>query len=173
MLTETLLTSFATWRPDQPSNASDDLLVEILDRIPVPDTFRVLRQLPVDFHLAPTQAITHITALEPEWIVCCGMAESRHQLNVERQATCGHHTLTTNVDLNTLTQNLEQTAISCDAGQFVCNHLYYSVLSHLENQKLSSQCIFVHVPILTPGNKESILTDFLILLQRIGALAHP
>lgn len=82
-----LLTSFQTWRPDQKSNSSDDLLGEI-----VQDTSSIslafLRQLPVNVPEASSRVIAKIEELQPDGIICCGMAQKRTKLTVESCATC-------------------------------------------------------------------------------------
>ena len=53
------------------------------------------------------------------------------------------------------------------AGTFVCNHLYYSVLKHIQDTAIATQCIFVHVPVLTENNLESIVADFSLILKLV------
>jgi pyroglutamyl-peptidase len=170
MLKTVLVTSFSTWLPHQLSNSSDDLVGELLNRVPITTALHTLRQLPVDFYAAPRQVLRRIATLQPHWIVCCGMAESRQQLTVESTARLGTRTLTTAVDLHLLIQDLSMTAISDDAGQFVCERLYYDVLDYLQTQNSSSQCIFVHVPPFTLENRVAIVADFLAILARISAI---
>jgi pyroglutamyl-peptidase len=89
MQSKILLTSFQTWLPDQKSNSSDDLLREIAQ-----DTFSTsltfLRQLPVNVPEATSRVIAKIEEVQPDAIICCGMAESRQKLTVESCATCGN-----------------------------------------------------------------------------------
>lgn len=162
-----LLTSFTTWLAHQPSNASDDLLAEVASRIPSPEQFAFLRQLPVDTEQASQIAIAKIKTWQPDAIVCCGMAERRTDLSIESTAYRGQECLQTPVNLKTLLTDLERVKISHDAGKFVCEGLYYAVLHFLHTQALSASCLFVHVPILTPTNKAVILEDFLAILQRL------
>jgi pyroglutamyl-peptidase len=143
-------------------------MTEVLKIIVPKPPLHLLRQIPVDFELAPAQVIAHVQSLQPDWIICCGMAESRQHLSLEVQATCGAETLQTKARLNDYVQSLRCTELSHDAGQFVCNHLYYAVLRYLNDRNLKSHCIFVHVPILTPANLGVILVDFLALLHQIG-----
>ncbi|MGF1479481.1 MAG: peptidase C15 [Cyanophyceae cyanobacterium] len=154
-----LLTSFQTWLPHQPSNASDDLLVMVQERLPQ-TTF--VRQLPVDTARASERVLAAIADVQPEMVICCGMAESRYQLTVESQATWTSDRLYTSVDLEALVDRLVNTAISHDAGKFVCEGLYYQVLKHLPSH---SQCVFVHVPLLTATNVPTILTDFITITK--------
>lgn len=125
----------------------------------------MVRQLPVDFVLAPQQTIAHIQALQPQVVVSCGMAESRSKLAVESQAVQGNRVLKTRFNLPELVAELPITEISHDAGRFVCNATYFAVLEQLQN----SPCLglFVHVPILTEANCRAIVADFEILLQRL------
>lgn len=164
----TLLTSFDIWEPHQVSNASDDLLIALHQRVTLSQA-TILRKLPVDFQQAPARAIAQIESLQPDIIVCCGMAESRGCLTVESGATWEGTRIPTLVDLEALVAGLSLTQISHDAGNFVCNYLYYSVLSYLKSDAFrNSRCIFVHVPILNSDNLELILLDFQTILQRLG-----
>lgn len=169
-----LLTSFTTWLPHQPSNASDNLLAEIarVENLPYLPIF--LRHLPVDVAAASQKAIAKIVEIQPDAIICCGMAESRLKLTVESQASCGTDTIATSVDLPSLIAGTARTEISYDAGQFVCEGLYYSVLDYLQRQatpeirRCHPPCIFVHVPLLTPKNSAAIVADFLLILQKLA-----
>jgi pyroglutamyl-peptidase len=156
-MTQLLLTSFTTWLPHQKSNAADDLLLELM-QTPLPPTVHFLRQLPVDFVLAPQQAIAQIQQLQPNCVICCGMAESRTKLSVESRAVSGDRVLHTCFDLPQLVAELPMTEISHDAGRFVCNTTYYKVLEHLQDSP--GRGLFVHVPILTAINrKRSFVTS--------------
>lgn len=168
-----LLTSFSTWLAHQPSNSSDDLLGEIEKSFTPSDRFTFVRQLPVDTEKASQQVIAKIQQWQPDIIICCGMAEGRTYLSVESTATCGQECLQTPVNLKNLLTDLDRVKVSHNAGKFVCEGLYYSVLHFLHTQKLSSCCIFVHVPILTPANKTTIIEDFCTILQRLENPSTP
>lgn len=160
-----LLTSFTTWLPHQPSNSSDDLL-QVISQIHAENTY--LRQLPVDIDLASSLAIAKIQELQPDTIICCGMAESRERLSIEAQAMDGEDVLHTLVDLPQLIAGIEGIEISYDAGKFVCEGLYYSVLKYLQDYQMHSRCIFVHVPIVSSDNSAAITTNFLSVLYRLA-----
>jgi len=85
-----LLTSFQTWLPQQTSNSSDDLLQEITKLDEFSSSLTFLRQLPVDVSQASSRAIAKIEELQPNVMICCGMAAKRQKLTVEACATCGH-----------------------------------------------------------------------------------
>lgn len=162
-----LLTSFDIWRPHQRSNSSDDLLEIISHQNPYPQQLHFLRQIPVDFQLAPNQLLAKVDALQPNIIICCGMAESRHLLTVESNGKHNGEIITTPLNLEALITDLPTTAISHDAGQFVCNWLYYSLLKYSHKQQLQSHCLFIHVPVLTAQNTELVVSDFLMIVQRL------
>jgi pyroglutamyl-peptidase len=165
-----LFTSFDTWMPHQKSNASDDLLGKISQQDWFADSFILLRKLPVDPAAAPKEAIAKINQVQPDAVICCGMAESRQKLTVESQAFSGENCRKTSVNLPQLIAGLPYTEISHDAGKFVCEALYYAVLNYLQTQAKSPiPCIFVHVPLLHPGNIEAIAADFGAIVQRLAA----
>lgn len=158
-----LLTSFSTWMPHQISNSSDDLLQAIADH----QDCHFLRSIPVDFELAPKVTIAQIQTLNPAGIICCGMAESRQKLSIESNGRFQSEILRSRLNLETLLEGTTTTEISHDAGDYVCNYLYYSVLKYLEHCQLNQPCVFIHVPILTSANHTAIVEDFLSILDRI------
>lgn len=162
-----LLTSFDIWEPHHVSNSSDDLIAELITKSLLDERMHLLRKLPVDFALAPEQVIAHIKRFEPEVIVCCGMAEKRSQLTVESNGKYQEEVLKTPVNVEHLVTDLTFTSVSHDAGQFVCNHLYYSILKHIRDYRLKSQCVFVHVPVLGAMNVTQAVNDFRIILQKL------
>ena len=165
-----LLTSFETWLPHQKSNSSDDLLGEVAKLDSLSYSLTLLRHLPVDIPQASERAIAKINELQPDIIICCGMAESRLQLSIESNATCGDTVLKTLVDLDKLLDGFVGTTISHDAGKFVCEGLYYSVLNHLPKTDLKSRGLFVHVPVLTRNNIAGIMADFELIMPRLTSL---
>ena len=169
MTNKILLTSFDTWLPHQKSNSSDDLLAKIsLDKSLLPSV-KFLRKLPVDAERASSLAIAQIDQLQPDIIICCGLAESRQKLTVESCAWCDRDILKTAVNLEPLVADLPTTEISHEAGKFVCEALYYAILKHLADSQLITKCIFVHVPILTDKNFNKIVADFLLIIRRLTA----
>jgi pyroglutamyl-peptidase len=166
-----LLTSFQTWLAHQRSNASDDLLEEIAQLNSLSPSLTFLRQLPVDVPQSSRRVIDKIEELQPDVIICCGMAECRTKLTVESCATCNNDLLKTSVSLEKLVAELASTEISHDAGKFVCEGLYYEVLSYLRSRNLHTCCIFVHVPVLTPENLPAIVADFRLIIENVASFA--
>ncbi|MBD2518837.1 peptidase C15 [Nostoc sp. FACHB-973] len=163
-----LLTSFDTWLADQLSNSSDDLLIEVTKLELTTHDLTFLRLLPVDVQQASSQVIQKINAIQPHYIICCGMAASRTRLSVELAASSGETVLQTDVDLEKLVAGAVAIEISHDCGKFVCEGLYYSVLEYLNQSRLPARCIFVHVPVLNPENLSAILADFLLIINNLA-----
>ncbi|MDJ0516102.1 MAG: peptidase C15 [Trichodesmium sp. MO_231.B1] len=168
MKIKVLLTSFDIWKPEHKSNSSDDLLGVISAQELTDYSLSLLIKLPVDSEVAPEIVISQIEKFQPDVIVCCGMAEKREIMTIESQANSGESVMKTSVDLSKLVVGLDRTEISNDAGKFVCEDLYYSVLKYLDEGGLKSKCIFVHVPILTVVNRDVIVGDFLKILSKIS-----
>ncbi len=171
-----LLTSFQTWLPHQESNSSDDLLELInlanLQQVKSNSCF-FLRQLPVNVELATQQVINALKIINPQGIICCGMADSRNKLSLESQASWEQDCIFTKVNLDKLVNCLNNTKISHDAGKFVCEALYYQVLKYIQTEKLYLPCIFVHVPVLLPSNLNSIAADFQTIILFIQSIKAP
>ena len=168
MARKILLTSFDTWLPHQISNSSDDLLERVSQLDCFAPSLTFLRKLPVDFELAPALVFAKIEELQPDVILCCGMAEGREKLTVESRAVCGDDTLQTSVDLEKIISGLSVTEISHEAGKFVCEALYYWVLKYLGSSSCSQpQCIFVHVPVLRDENIKLVLADFMAIIKSL------
>ena len=162
-----LATSFQTWQPHQSSNSSDDLL-DLLQQSPSTPQVTYLRNLPVHTDRA-TQAITAaIQTHQPKVVLCCGMAEKRQHLNLEKYARNGNAALSTSIPIDDLVDSMPNTRISHDAGTFVCNATYYRLLHHISSERVSMQALFVHVPRLTSRNRHHLLADFCTLLDRIS-----
>ncbi len=165
-----LLTSFQTWLSEQMSNSSDDLLIEVSKLDFISHDLNFLRHLRVDVELASNQVLPKIELLQPDVIVCCGMAATRPYLSVESCASRGENVLSTKVDLTKLLLGIGNVQVSHDCGKFVCEGLYYSVLDYLQQKQLLTPCIFVHVPILTRENLPTVVADFLLILDKLALL---
>ncbi|MGK7913769.1 MAG: peptidase C15 [Synechococcus sp.] len=166
-MTSTILaTSFRIWLPHQASNSSDDLLVRLQTQ-PCADAIAFLRQLPVDTDLASRAIVDAIRTHQPRIILCCGMAENRKHLNLERYARYGGTTLATSLPLDKLVQSLSHTRISHDAGTYVCNDTYYRLMQAIQQNGINTQALFIHVPILTSLNQHHLLNDLCTLVTTL------
>jgi pyroglutamyl-peptidase len=187
-----LLTSFDIWLSQQESNSSDDLLLGLAKMASLSHDLNFLHRLPVDVQLASSLVIAKINELQPDYIICCGMAASRSQLSVEVLASSTstlpvestnsadilpqesrnspENILQTRVDLEKLLVGTAAVEISYNCGKFVCEGLYYSVLDYLHQSQLSIKCIFVHVPIFNPENLPKIIADFIVIINNLALL---
>ena len=127
-----LATSFRPWLPHQLSNSSDDLLA-LLQTHSCGDAISFLRQLPVNTELASRAIGNAIRTHQPRTVLCCGMAEKRKYLSLERYARNSSTTLATTLPLDDLVQPLSHTRISHDAGTYVCNDTYYRLLHSVQH----------------------------------------
>ena len=159
-----LITSFRPWKAHQGEITSDVLLQQVAAQLP--DNAMSLRWLPVIFDLAPMEVISHIVQYSPKAVICCGMAETRKTLTVEQWGTYKNNRLATPINLERLIQNTVHTHISLDAGDFVCNRLYYQVLRHLQHR--SAAALFVHVPLMTSLNRSVVEFDFLKIVDYLN-----
>lgn len=162
-----LLTSFDTWLPHQKSNTSDDLLGQVVQFDSFPQSRSLLRKLPVDSQLATELTIDRLETLQPNAVICCGMAERRSTLTLESQAKRGEISLKSTLNVESLVTQLAQTEVSHDAGGFVCNDLYYNVLDYIYQRQLRTHCLFVHIPLISEDNLPHLQTDFLNLCQHV------
>ena len=67
------------------------------------------------------------------------------------------------VDIDSLIKKINQSQESCykssDAGEYICNYLYFEVLNNHSNH-----CIFIHIPNYQRVDEYNYLYDFLIIL---------
>jgi pyroglutamyl-peptidase len=167
-MAKALFTSFDIWDEKQASNSSDELLAIFENESEGKDGFFFLRKLAVDNDISSEKVKRKLDDILPDYLVLCGMAESRIKLSVESGATLnGSRLRSTALLLDTLAGTVE-TEISDDCGSYVCNHLYYTMLDYCRMQHPHIKCVFVHVPLLNENNSETILKDFRILLKNIG-----
>lgn len=126
-----------------------------------------LSQVPVNYQTAPIQVLGEIYRCRPRAVVCCGMAEKRVCLSLEQQAKKQKNYLQTQLDLTDLLADTRFSEVSYDAGDYVCNHLYYSVLEAIDSGKIDTSCLFVHVPMLTAHTWPLVQSDLSAVLKKL------
>lgn len=165
-----LITSFAPWQAHQLTNSSDDLVLALMaDLAQTPalaESVAVFRQLPVNLPVARSLTIAKFQQVQPQTLLCCGMAESRPQLNLEAEAVLGDVALSSGLNLEALVVDLPYTVVSRDAGRFVCNSLYHAMLNYVSSYP-DCHALFVHVPRLTVQNRPWLVKDFRTLVDRL------
>jgi len=168
-----LLTTFAPWRAHQPSNAAHDLRLALERGGHLPPRTVVLPPLPVNFDLAPIQVIAKVAELRPPVVVCCGMAETRTALSLERYGHGPHRRWETTLDLAALQSGTYLTTTSDDAGTYVCNHLYYRLLAAIAHHRWPCHGLFVHVPPPTADTLPLLVHDLALVLARLAVYPRP
>jgi len=163
-----LITSFQPWRAHQPSNSSDDLIAALQAKGQLPKNSLWMRNVPVSFELAPIRVVSALCQYRPRAIICCGMAENRPYLSIEQQAKRSGKFLGTSANLPELLQQTLLSEVSYDAGNYVCNALYYSVLESIQTYDLSTVAVFAHVPILKGARTRLVLSDFAKIATRLA-----
>jgi pyroglutamyl-peptidase len=163
-----LLTSFTTWETTQRTNASDTLVARI-EAKRVADV-QTLRNLPVNTEEAFELVKDKILEERPHTVILCGMTEKRSgALFLEKRARKGDDELRSSTFIDALATAISPTAVSYDAGQFVCEGLYYETLRFCQNEFAGTIAVlFVHVPRFTRAQAqiyENAMSELIAHLQ--------
>lgn len=133
-------------------------------------------ELPVAFYDSSRIIIDKIHDLKPDVIVMVGQAGGRKEISIERVAIniddsmtpdnkgvtpiddpisiFGPHAYFSTLPIKSLLTSLKNANIPChisnSAGTYVCNHIFYSVMHELDQQKNKNVMAgFIHVPYVT------------------------
>lgn len=179
-----LVSGFETFS-DHKINPSEQLINELL--LSQQEFEFVAVVLPVTFAESYKILEKKIIEYKPHYVISFGLAEKRHKISIEERAhnrihskipdnqgylitdtkilENGESSLKTSINLNSLIKSLEffPLEISQDAGAYVCNFLYYHLLSM--EQKLSYKALFIHLPLHIPNL--SYLEFAKLLIQKI------
>lgn len=83
-------------------------------------------------------------------IVMFGQKQKVNSLYLECQADMKGHKLLTNYKYDRLARILTDGAIayqvSHNAGNYLCNHIFYNGLKYIQENNLKTEMIFIHVP---------------------------
>jgi pyroglutamyl-peptidase len=127
------------------------------------------RMLPCAFQLCVEEFIAEFGRLRPCAVLLTGQAARRGMVSVERfgrnaasatardnrsalgpVATAGPDVLKATAPPADVVRAIRQSGvnarISNDAGDYVCNHLYYGALRHLASASPRTAAVFVHLP---------------------------
>jgi len=149
-------------------------IVEHLARVkPVSDL--VTAVLPTEYERAGERIRALIRDVEPDAVICLGVAQKRAAINLERIAlnlndspasdnagvvaekrcieSGGLPTYQSTLPLTKMANALRQhdipVQLSDDAGKYVCNHVFYVARHALEQAGRVIPCGFIHVPAVT------------------------
>ena len=141
--------------------------------------------LPVD-HVAAAAAITTLlTDLKPATCLALGMAATESAFRIERFGRkCpglahfdGVDELEGAWDWDDLTQHLAQSGrpvrLSDDAGRYVCDTTYWTLLDHRRRHGLVHRAAFLHLPALSEEFPVSLMADAVIRAAQSTNIASP
>lgn len=157
----------------------------------------IKRQIPTVFGRSIDEVIEVVTGERPDIVIAVGQAGGRSSISVERVAINvndaripdndsnqpidlpvvegGPTAYFSTLPIKTIVKEIQTAGIpasvSNTAGTFVCNHLMYGILHHIEQHKLPIQAGFIHIPYLPqqavnhPGAPSMSLTDMVSALR--------
>jgi pyroglutamyl-peptidase len=149
------------------------LVIESIQREDV-----ITRLLPTEYDAAGAEIVRLIDALNPDALICLGVAQKRETICLERIALNLNDapipdnagiirqgqpivegaplayaaTLPLEALRDSLAAHEIPVTISNHAGAFVCNHVFYSARHALETSERQIPCGFIHVPALEDVN---------------------
>lgn len=162
-----LFTTFSTWEKEQLQNSSDLFIPQFFSFAgTLFDRVDYCRHLPVKINNAKKIVYEQLEKNVPDLIVLSGMAESREFVFAEKLARKKDKVCESTLQLNEAIEGTD-IRISDNAGQFVCENLYYNVLNYCKKNKLKSKCVFIHVPLLSKDVNNTFNEDFKKFLTNI------
>ena len=127
------------------------------------------RQLPCAYGACVGEFVKAFERLRPSVVVMTGQAAARGMVCIERTArlgasaaardnrgalgpvaSAGTARLQTTASVGAVVRVIREAGVpvrvSTDAGDYVCNHLYYGALHHLAHASPATPAIFIHLP---------------------------
>ena len=102
------------------------------------------------FNTCERQIIEAIDTYKPDRILSFGQKPHSNRLYIETSARRDDTVLHSNWDVSALEVSLKAKQIkyklSDDAGNYLCNHVFYTGLDFIKQQSLDTKMIFIHVP---------------------------
>ena len=110
----------------------------------------VVLTLTNSFPVSEAQMIEAIHRFKPELVLAFGQKPSSDRLFIEKTARRDEQVLHSNVDLKQLQFSLSQYNISHvlseNAGNYLCNYVYYAGLNLISQENPAAKMVFIHVP---------------------------
>ena len=95
------------------------------------------------------QIIDTIKTIRPDFILAFGQKPKSNCIYIETQAH-RENILQTNFDVAQLSESLSKNNISSElsdnAGNYLCNYVYYEGLKYITQDRLDTKMVFIHVP---------------------------
>lgn len=194
-----LITGFEPF-DDSPLNPSNSIIDRLSKR--TFDNYRVHTSvLPVDTNTAPIKLINELQRMTPNVVICLGQASGRTTVSLERIAinlldfripdnkgnqiedrkiiTDGPAAYFSTLPIKEIQKELRKAGfpseISCSAGTYLCNQVFYYLMHKIEEQRLPTKAGFIHLPALPeqviqtrkPSPSMSLDTSFHAILNVI------
>lgn len=131
-------------------------------------------QIPTVFKKATEVLLEEAEKQNPDAIICVGQAGGRYDITIERVAinlddaritdnegnqpidekvyADGENAYFTNLPIKAMVEEIKSekipASVSNTAGTFVCNHIMYSVLYHINKSSVAKKGGFIHVPFI-------------------------
>ena len=166
-------------------NSSEVVVAEIRNRWPshgeVDLTAEILR---TEYRDAEDRIRTLIRELRPDGILCLGVAgrdgtirlerlavnlddestpDNAGEVRRERQIADGPHYYRSTLPLRDMRKALVKLGVpvrfSTSAGNYVCNHVFYSALHEVDRLGLDAKCGFVHLPPIQTRDSSDVTPD--------------
>jgi pyroglutamyl-peptidase len=193
-VTKVLVTGFEPFNGGSVNPSAQ--LVEALSAAPPAHVELETAVLPVAYARAADALRDAVRAAEPDLVICFGQADGRTGISVERFAhnldgaePIDNDGVTSGVEIDPdgpvayrstlpvaeIVDALRAAGIpageSRDAGDFLCNHVFYVLMQLLERERPEAQGGFVHVPLLPEQaldtNAASMPLELLVQAARI------
>lgn len=102
------------------------------------------------FKRCEKQIIEALENLRPDIVLMFGQKPKTKHLHIETCARRGEEKLCTSMAYQDISANLKKNEIdhlfSDNAGNYLCNHAYFSGLDYIKSNMLGTKMIFIHVP---------------------------
>lgn len=164
-----LLTGFEPFL-DHPINPSEQIAAALHGEI-ISGMKVVGRRLPVDFKLAGDEIVRLYEEIRPDVVISLGLAAGRNRITPERVAINVNDAVVDNsgyrpvdepivadgpaayfstLPIRRMVEALNESGLTVDisntAGTYLCNHVMYRMLYHIEQAGHSTPSGFVHIP---------------------------
>tara|TARA_B110000305_G_scaffold229155_1_gene279804 strand:+ start:5914 stop:6534 length:621 start_codon:yes stop_codon:yes gene_type:complete len=186
-----LITGFEPFGNDSTNPSADVALA--LDETTVAGRTIAGMVLPVEFEESARRLKNAIRELDPELVICLGLAASRSAISLERVAvnlddaripdnagqrpvdtpvvTSGPTAYLTTLPVKAMAAGLAKQGfpveLSSSAGNYVCNHVFYALMHALRRHE-GRRGGFVHVPTVSERITSANLSEAVKLVVRIA-----
>lgn len=103
-----------------------------------------------DFSLCADQLVSAVSNQLPDTILSFGQKPHSNRLYIETQAKSDREILKTSYDISMIEESLASNKIkyklSNDAGNYLCNHIYFTGLKYIKTNGLKTKMLFIHTP---------------------------